>query len=329
MLELRYPLFDGEKVIDNAVVAIEDGIITAVRGCENADSKYLLMPGLIDAHTHMGTMEQVQTMLRNGVTATCDVSASASLVKNAQSFTIIPSAGMAMGVVLNPKDYVEKAVANGAAYIKVLLFNTLSIGKGALRGIVKAAHEKGLRVAVHATEVSTVRQSVDCGADILLHVPMKEKFPVTLAEEIAKKNIVVAPTLVMMETFAGSGRNGYKPEHYKNAEQAVRLLRDKGVTILAATDANIGSFAPAVSYGSSMHRELELLVKAGLTPVEALASATNKVAQVFGIPDLGEVAIGKRAVLVLAEGRPDNDITQSANIKEVWVNGKPILGGSL
>lgn len=329
MLELNYPLFNGERIIENASVTVNDGIITSVKEGNPTDSGCLLMPGLIDAHTHMGSLEQVQTMLKNGVSAACDVSAPAFLVKAAQPFTIIPSAGMAMGMVLNPRDYVEKAVANGAAYIKVLLFNTLSIGKPALKGIVKAAHAKGLKVAVHATEVSTARQAVDCGADILLHVPMKEEFPTALAEKIAEKNIVVAPTLVMMETFAKSGRSGYRSEHYQNAENVVKLLRDKGVTILAATDANPGSFAPAVAYGTSLHRELELLVRAGLTPTEALASATSKAAEVFDIPGFGKLKTGERANMVLIEGRPDKDITQSARIKEVWIDGKPIPGGSL
>ena len=96
-----------------------------------------------------------------------------------------------------------------ARYIKVLLFNPLSIGKPALCGIVKAAHSIGLKVAVHATQIAAVRQAVDAGADILLHVPMKEEYPPELAETIAGKGIAVAPTLVMIETFANSYRNGY------------------------------------------------------------------------------------------------------------------------
>lgn len=324
-LILNYPLFDGERVIENASVVIEDGRITAVEEAESADGRCFLMPGLIDAHTHTNAKDQIQAMLKSGVTATCDVAASASLVQSAKPFTIIPSAGMAMGVVLNPKGFVEKAVAGGAKYIKVLLFNGLSIGKPALCGIVKAAHEKGLKVAVHATELATVRQAVDAGADMLLHVPMKEAFPENLAKEIAKKGIVVAPTLVMMETFANSGRNGYQPTDYQNAESAVKLLHDCGVQILAATDANDGSFAPAVAYGRSMHREMELLTRAGMTTAEVLASATSKVAEVFGMNELGAITEGKRAVLLLIEGRPDKNITDTVKIKQIYMDGEPML----
>ena len=326
MLELKYPIFDGERVLESACITIENGIITAVTECglETCDSDYFLMPGLIDAHTHMGSNAQVKDLLEHGVLATCDVSASQELIANSKEVKIINSGGMAMGIVVSGKSFVEKAVANGAKYIKVLLFNALSIGKPALCSIVKEAHKKGLNVAVHATELATVKQAVEAGADILLHVPMQEPFPVSLAKKIAEKGIVVAPTLIMMETFAYSGRNGYKPSDYENAKEAVRLLHECGVTILAATDANNGSFAPAVSYGDSMHREIELLSEAGLTPVEVLKSATRNVADAFEITDIGRIEVGKRANLILVEGRPDKMTTDIKNIKQIWINGNSI-----
>lgn len=106
---LHYPLFDGKKVIENASIVIEDGIITAIKESESTDTNYFLMPGLIDAHTHMNTEKQTEEMLANGVTTTCDVAASASLIENSRQFTIISSAGMTMGT-LNGKSYVKKAI---------------------------------------------------------------------------------------------------------------------------------------------------------------------------------------------------------------------------
>ena len=144
--------------------------------------------------------------------------------------------------------------------------------KRVLKDICNTAHKNGLKVAVHAISIKSVRMAVACGADILLHVPMKETFPEELADTIAKKSIIVVPTLIMMEAFAASRRNGYRPDHYFNAEDAVKLLHKHGVTILAGTDANPGSFAPAVAYGTSVHREMELLSKAGLTPNSCLGA---------------------------------------------------------
>lgn len=93
-------------------------------------------------------------MLRSGITTVCDVSASGELIKSSKQLEIISSGGMAMGIVINSKGYVEQASASGAKYIKVLLLNAYSIGKPALCGIVKAAHKRELKVAVHATEIA-------------------------------------------------------------------------------------------------------------------------------------------------------------------------------
>ena len=321
---LKYPFFDGKKVVENAAVVMEEGRIKQIVETNDVDSNGFLMPGLIDAHTHMGTGTQVKAMLKYGVAATCDVAASASLIQSAKPFTIISSAGMTMGT-LHGKSYVERAIEAGAAYIKVLLMEPNLMMKKSLKDICNTAHKNGMKVAAHAVSVKAVQMSVDCGVDVLLHVPMKEEFPKKLAETIAEKGIAVAPTLVMMEAFAHSGRNGYKPEHYQNAENAVRLLHACGVTILVATDANSGDYAPAVAYGSTMHREMELLVQAGMTPMEVLASATSKTAKVFGIENLGTIEEGKKAALVLVEGRPDKNIKDTTKIKQIWIDGKPIL----
>lgn len=321
---LNYPLFDGKTIIENASVVVEDGMITAVKEAESVDSRYLLMPGLIDAHTHMTSTCQISDMLKHGVVATCDVCAPSELVSNSEEFMIISSAGMTMGT-LNGKGYVKKAVESGAKYIKVLMFEPNLMPKAALKSICTSAHGSNLKVAVHATSIKAEKIALECGADILLHVPMKEELPESLAMEIAECGISVAPTLVMMEAFSNSGRNGYLPEHYKNAENAVRTLHKSGVKLLAATDANNGSFAPAVAYGSSMYREAELLCKAGLTPAEVLTAATSSVCEVFDIDGLGFATAGKKATLVLVDGRPDKDITDIKNIKQIWIDGKQKL----
>lgn len=324
MTELKYPLFDGQKVWEGAAVTVENGIITALRECPPEEcGEGFLMPGLIDAHAHMGSMAHVEAMLRNGITATCDVSASSELEAASGQLEIVRSAGMAMGMVLNPKGFVERCAVNGARYIKVLLFSPFSIGKSALRGIIKAAHDRDLKVAVHATELVTVRQAVEAGADVLLHVPMKEPFPEELARQIKAKGIAVAPTLVMMETFCKNGQSGCKESDYPNAENAVRLLHRCGVPILAATDANPGGFAPAVAYGSSIHHELVLLKNAGLTPVEVLTAATSASAEVFGL-NAGRIAPGQPTTMLLIHGWPDRRITDSRNIQKIWVKGEPL-----
>ena len=325
-MELKYPLFDGERLWQAASVTVDHGVITSVKECDPSQcADGFLMPGLIDAHTHMETLQQAEDMIQNGIVSTFDVNSDPNLIHSSDKLHIISSGGMAMGLVMDPEGFVERAVRNGAKYIKVLLFTPRSIGPRALRGIVTAAHRRGLKVAVHATEIKTVQQAADADADILLHVPMKEEYPAELAETIARKGIASAPTLVMMETFANSGRNGYQPEHFRNAMNAVKLLYDSGVQILTATDANSGSFAPAIGFGYTLHREMELLQQCGIPAADILAGATGKAATAFGVGSCGLIREGRSADLLLTEGRPDQNISDAAKIQHLWINGKCMI----
>src|SRR4051812_49319962 len=73
-----------------------------------------------------------------------------------------------------------------------------------------------------------------------------------------------------------------------------------------------------------MHRELELLVKAGLTPVEALRAATSVPARTFSLSNRGRIAPGLRGDLVLVTGDPTSDIVATRDIAGVWKRGVEI-----
>lgn len=329
---LRYPVFDGERVWEAATVVIENGMISdeTVLRDGSGESGYFLIPGLIDAHTHMGREKQVTAMLKNGITATCDVSASKDLKEASNKLYIFTSFFMALGNNSDGQAYVEKAVNHGAEYIKVILeaparMASKTMDKAVLRDIVTAAHKHDLKVAAHAVTVPMVQMAVDAGVDILIHVPMEGMIPQAFAEQIARQGIAVVPTLVMMEAFAKSLFFGYKKADYLNAEKNVQLLHALGVPILVGTDANNAFFVPKIEHGTSLHEEMELLVQAGLSPLDVLQGATSKAATAFGIENIGRIAPGSSAALVLVGGRPDETITDSRKIKQVWIGGGPIL----
>lgn len=97
-----------------------------------------------------------------------------------------------------------------------------------------------------------------------------------------------------------------------------RLLRDAGVTLLAATDVGVPLQVP----GISLHVELERLVEAGLTPLEALQTATVNPARVLGLDDsLGTVQAGKLADLILLDANPLDDIRNTQQIRAVIADG--------
>lgn len=330
---LQYPVFDGTKVWENATVVIEDGVISekTVLGEGEVDSNYFLMPGLIDAHTHVSKTKQMQFMVANGVTTTCDVAISQKVQASFPDLNIWTARSTAfVSVEEGGKAYVEDMIRQGAQYIKVVVDLPKILGGGLmdttdLQDIIETAHANGLKVAVHAISVAGVQLAVDSGADLLIHVPIGETLPKALAEQIAEKNIPVMPTMVMMKAFADSPLYGFEESDYQDAVDAVLLLRSLGVPILAATDANPGGFVPAIVHGTDLHREMKLLVEAGLTPLEVLQGATGKAAEAFGLQNAGSIAPGQPATMVLVEGRPDQEITDSTNIVQIWVNGKPLL----
>ena len=323
-------VFDGKQVWEKAEVVIENGVISSIIGTDMCiDGNGFLMPGLMDGHTHFVNKDQMDEMVKNGVTTTCAVNLPEELVQQSDCLKIWTSRTMALGNVSDGRAYVDREAAQGADYIKIILETPARMAPrtmeySVLCDIVHCAHDHGLKTAVHAVDVSMVEMAVEAGADILIHVPMKEPFPVELGERIAKQGMAIVPTLTMMEAFANDPKFAhYRPEHYPNAEVAVGLLHSLNVPILTGTDSSTAPFVPKVCHGTSLHHEMELLVKAGLKPLEVLQGATSKMAEVFGLENVGSLAPGYAADLILVEGRPDQRITDSTRIRQIWIDGKP------
>jgi imidazolonepropionase-like amidohydrolase len=106
---------------------------------------------------------------------------------------------------------------------------------------------------------------------------------------------------------------------FAESMRLVGRMNASGVRLMAGTD----SPAPYVFPGSSLHQELALLVQAGLTPIEALQSATKNPAEFLGIvEDQGTVETGKYADLVLLDSNPLDNIRNTQKIRAVIVHGR-------
>jgi imidazolonepropionase-like amidohydrolase len=110
-----------------------------------------------------------------------------------------------------------------------------------------------------------------------------------------------------------------------NQDLFVREFRSAGGKLVAGTNAS----RPMLIPGRSLHTELELLVHAGLTPLDAIQTATHNAAQLLGADSLGMIAPGKVADLVILTSNPLADIGNTRAIERVMVRGQMYLADSL
>ena len=100
----------------------------------------------------------------------------------------------------------------------------------------------------------------------------------------------------------------------------VKRLDDAGVGFMAGTDTPIGFLTP----GFSLHRELEMLVRGGLSPLQAIEAATLQPALYFGLEDaMGLIEKGMLADLILLEANPLDDIRNTTKINSLYIHSHP------
>ncbi|HVO47922.1 MAG TPA: amidohydrolase family protein [Steroidobacteraceae bacterium] len=113
--------------------------------------------------------------------------------------------------------------------------------------------------------------------------------------------------------------------HFQNALANAKSLFRAGVLLTSGTDAAY----PGDFQGEGLHHELELLVESGLTPLEAITVATQNAARFVGATDWGTLQPGKQATLIIVDGRPDRNISDTRRIAAVFVRGRKIDRDSL
>jgi imidazolonepropionase-like amidohydrolase len=140
--------------------------------------------------------------------------------------------------------------------------------------------------------------------------------------------VFTRPGLLAEARARGASARAAARLDYDAALASVSALHQAGIPVLAGTDTNYrGTQHPATmlaaytGHGITLHHELALLVRAGLSPAHALAAATSAPARMFGLADRGRIAPGLRADLLLVDGDPCTDITATRNIVAVWRGG--------
>jgi imidazolonepropionase-like amidohydrolase len=255
-------------------------------------------------------------------------------------------------------DYIKIVLEDGSAYGHSLP----TLDTPTLKALVSSAHARKKLALAHVATWASANDAIAAGADGLVHIFMDRALDSTseaadaassaqtvkTAKAMLQQKMFVVPTLSVAAS-AGGVRAGVdlaadttlmpylsglqlgslnaafpptwqKPALFTNAMKNVAVLNAAGVKILAGTDAG----NPGTAHGASMHGELALLVRAGLTSTQALHAATAAPAAAFGLTDRGRIAAGQRADLLLVEGDPTQDITHTRRIAGIWKNGYAI-----
>lgn len=242
-------------------------------------------------------------------------------------------------------EFVAARVAEGSDFFKIVLEDGTTYGIASpyldyavLEALTSSAHDAGLIVVAHAPATDFARWALQAGVDILAHAVVDQSPTDDVVNGLSKAQAAVMSTLTVFEAseqhrlwedprvasrlepaFLERLAEHVSPQHRPRRQieyglQAIRAYHTAGVPILAGTDAP----NPGTVSGASLHRELQLLCKAGLSSAEALTAATARPAVRFGLDDRGRIAPGLRSDIVLVEGHPEQDIRATLNLRRVW-----------
>jgi imidazolonepropionase-like amidohydrolase len=234
-----------------------------------------------------------------------------------------------------------------AGFVQIKIYS--SVAPDVLRAIATEAHRLGMTVTGHVPEGLNAFGAIEAGLDQINHAQyltaVAEPSPEQLIAALRRRKTVIDPTLALyellsrpldqpIETFEPGitkvareletplGGFGSSPEF---AAQRRRMFDDEvaligrlhraGIPIVAGTDQSVP--------GHSLHREIELYVKAGFSPLDALKAATVVPAQVMGkASDSGTIEVGKRGDLIVLDGNPIDDIRNTRRIHRVITGGR-------
>jgi imidazolonepropionase-like amidohydrolase len=256
---------------------------------------------------------------------------------------------------------VDEIVAAGADYIKVWVdsgFGTRAkLTPEFCAAVLDQARKHRKLTFAHIYELSDAKMLVDQGLNVLAHNVRDREVDSELIAMLRKRNVSLTPTLVRDELLFAYGaapswiddpfflkfvplerltmlKTRIRDEQAKNPQRELikagfemnkinlKKLSDGGVRIALGTDSG-GAADRFFIQGYSEHREMELMVQSGLTPMQVIQSFSKGASEALGIDkDFGTLAKGKTADLLVLEKNPLENITNMRSIQAIYLGGK-------
>jgi imidazolonepropionase-like amidohydrolase len=221
---------------------------------------------------------------------------------------------------------VVKVMASGGAMTAGTVMAQGQYGVDDLTVIVTEAHDLGLTVTAHAHPLTAIRDAIAAGVDGIEHCTFITaegmRFAPDVVATLAERQIAVCPTLgnapgavpppQLMDLLHRSGLT------VESRNERIAALRDAGVRLVSGTD---GGINPGKPHGVLPHG-IAQLVRGGMAPADALASATSVAAGACGLGHRkGRVQPGYDADLLIVDGDPLADIDALTRVDTVILNG--------
>lgn len=308
-------------LVDGRIEALDPESLPA--GTETVDlSGRWLAPAFIDSHVHLAYLPEAAALLRGGVVGAVDLAAPVEQIGSDQGAMRVRWSGpmvtaeggyptqswgrngygLEVAGTEAASAAVESLAESGATVIKLPAQTSPGLTADELAAAVQAARTRGLPVASHAMDAEQVKRVREAGVDVLAHTPTGALDAETVA---AWEGGAVVSTLA---AFGGSS----------TTVANLAALREAGATVLYGTD--FGNTRDA----SIQRAELSLLVEAGLDGAAILEAGTRAPAALWGLDELGELAPGKAACLLVLATDPHEDPLTLADPVQVWIDGVAI-----
>ena len=246
--------------------------------------------------------------------------------------------------------------------LKIRVDDNLGTGRKmpepAWRAVIDEAHKRNLKVAVHIYSLADAKATLGGGADFIAHSVRDLPVDAAFIADMKSRDICYSPTFTReISTFIYDAtptwvddpffvkgvtpdivaqlKDPKRQEQVRNspawkagqqykaglevAKRNLKTLVDQGVRIAFGTDTG----PPARFQGFFEHLELEMMVEAGLTPMQALVSATGDAARCHQrTGQLGTLAAGAAADLLILSANPLENIRNTRSIEQVWIAGR-------
>ncbi len=254
---------------------------------------------------------------------------------------------------------VRELAANHPDYVKMWVDDGLGHGvkikPTVYQAIIDEAHKQHIRVFAHEFYLDDAKALLAAGIDGFAHSIRDQPVDQDLIQKMKARGVFLIPTLVRDEVLFAYADNlkwlddpffkaGYDPAAIamvrgpENVQKTrsdpdiakyraglvmgkknLKTLSDAGVKIAFGTDSGIPTRFP----GYLEHRELQLMVEAGLTPMKAIVAATGTNAEILGgAKTFGTLQAGRRADFLVLDANPLEDIHNTERLSAVWQAGK-------